>query len=152
MSFPTSHRFTSHYLATNECTTVARTSSCGLMMTFHSPIHVPPNTSSWATENFESNMYLQWSAAIQTEACDFSECYFLLISILQSRRIICWFVLSEGLCNLKNKNKNHALQRSLDYSFTVFYNKVWNSSRCIWGYHLLWFIFGLYAFLTIWWD
>lgn len=54
----------------NGHTTVARTSPCVLMMTFQIPIHVPPNANLLAMGSLEPNMYLSWSAVIQTEACD----------------------------------------------------------------------------------
>lgn len=56
------------------------------------------------------NMFLQWSAAIHTEACDFSDCYFLLISILQNRGVI-WLTCTLWRSLQLNRKKN-TLQRS----------------------------------------
>lgn len=69
--FSASYRVTSHCPAKNGHITIARTSSYGLTMPFHIPIHVPPNASPLATGTLESNAYLQWSTAVQTEAYGF---------------------------------------------------------------------------------
>jgi len=104
----------------NEHTPIARTSSCGLMMTFHISIHVPPNANPLAMGRLVSNMNLQWSAVIQTEHVTSQKVVFCASLYCKVGELFA------DLHSLKVSaiKKKKMLQKSRDHSFIVFHNKI----------------------------